>query len=104
MELKAQVAKIIIILLAFNLLIAFFLPVKDTDFGWHYRCGEEFITQGKLCLQNEYAYFLPDYKWANPNFIYDISLAKVFDHFGFVGVSILGSVIFTAILLLFFLI
>lgn len=115
MNLKAQIAKLktkiqslkllnilVIILLSGNILLSFFLPVKDTDFGWHYRCGEEFITQGKLCLQNDYAYFLPNYKWANPNFIYDISLAKVFDHFGFAGASVLGAVIFAAIFLLFF--
>jgi len=102
LELVRMLEKIIYATFAVLLLLVFFLPVKDTDFGWHYRCGEEFITQGKLCLQNEYAYFLPNYKWANPNFIYDISLAKVFDHFGFVGVSILGSVIFALIFLLFF--
>lgn len=94
--------RIIFATLTILLLLAFFLPVKDTDFGWHYRCGEEFITQGKLCLQNEYAYFLPNYKWANPNFVYDISLALVYDHFGFVGVSILGSIVLTVIFLLFF--
>lgn len=86
------------------LLVFFFLPVKDTDFGWHYRCGEDFLAQGKLCLQNEYAYFLPNYQWAYSNFIYDISLAFVYDHFSMVGISILGSLIFTSIFsLLFFL-
>lgn len=84
------------ILLAVNLFFAFLLPVRDNDFGWHYRCG------GKLCLTNEYSYFLPNYHWAYPSFLYDISLAKIFDNFGFFGISVFGAVIFTAIFLIYF--
>lgn len=92
----------LIVLLVLNLFLAFTLPVKDNDFGWHYRCGEEFLTQRKLCLSNDYAYFLPNYHWAYPSFLYDVSLAGVFDRFGFFGVSVFGAAIFTAIFLIYY--
>ena len=79
-----------------------FLPVKDTDFGWHYRCGEKFLTSGKLCLTNNFSYFLPNYRVANPSFIYDIGLAWIFDHFGFPGVSFAGAAVSTVIAWLLF--
>ncbi|MBI3559155.1 hypothetical protein HY085_02055 [Candidatus Gottesmanbacteria bacterium] len=84
------------ILLVINLFLAFLLPVRDNDFGWHYRCGE------KLCPTNEYSYFLPNYHWAYPGFFYDVSLAKIFNHFGLFGVAVFGAVIFTAIFLIYF--
>ena len=92
----------LISLLVLNFFLFFILPVKDNDFGWHYRCGAEFLTQGKLCLSNDYAYFLPGYHWAYPSFLYDVSLAGIFNHFGFVGVSVFGAIIFTIIYLIYF--
>lgn len=100
LELIRMLKKIIYATFAVLLLLVFFLPIKDTDFGWHYRCGEEFLKSGKLCLTNEFSYFLPNYHWANPNSLYDISLALIFDAFGFWGVSVFGSLIFTAIFLI----
>lgn len=93
---------VLISLLVFNLFLFYILPVKDNDFGWHYRCGEEFLTGGKLCLSNDYSYFLPNYHWAYPSFLYDIGLAGVFDHFGFAGISVLGAAVFTGIFMIYF--
>jgi hypothetical protein len=85
--------KILIFLFLLSVFLTSFLPVKDTDFGWHYRCGEEFINSGKLCLENNYSYFLPKYQAYNPSFLYDIGLAFVYDHFGFLGISIAGGIV-----------
>lgn len=95
-------AGLTVVLLIFNLLLVFFLPIKDTDFGWHYRCGEEFLKSGRFCLYNEFSYYLPNYQWAYSSFLYDISLALIFDAFGFLGVSIFGSLFFTIIFLILF--
>ncbi|PIV10025.1 hypothetical protein COS31_05765 [Candidatus Roizmanbacteria bacterium CG02_land_8_20_14_3_00_36_15] len=91
------------ILIVFLLSVFFvsFLPVKDTDFGWHYRCGKQFFDQKSLCTKNEFSYFLPNYRSSNPSLFYNIILALTFDRFGFTGVGILGSIIFTLSALLF---
>lgn len=77
-----------------------FLSVKDTDFGWHYRCGQNLIS-GKPCLSNNFSYFLPLYQAYYSSFIYDGLLALVYNRFGFLGVGFLGSVILTAGFVLF---
>lgn len=92
---------IIVILFLISIFIIGFLPVKDTDFGWHYRCGKQFITEKKPCLTNEFSYFLPDYKSAYPSFFYDVPLAFIYDRFGFIGISVLGSLIFSLSALVF---
>lgn len=87
--------KTTIVLFLISVFFLSFLPVKDTDFGWHYRCGHQFLTTGKLCLKNDFSYFLPHYQAYNPSFLYDIALAFVYNHLGFLGVSFLGAIIFT---------
>lgn len=96
-----SVNKILIGVFLLSVFVISFLPVKDTDFGWHYRCGNQFLTQKKLCIINEFSYFLPNYKSAYPSLFYDVSLAFIFDRFGFVGVSIFGALIFTLSALIF---
>ena len=72
-----------------------FLPVKDTDFGWHYRCGNEFLTKGILCTTNRFSYFLSNYQAFNPSFLYDIGLAVVYNLGGFIAVSFFGALLLT---------
>lgn len=86
--------KLVLLLFLLSAFMLGFLPVKDTDFGWHYRCGNDFLTTGLLCTKNRFSYFLTNYKAYNPSFIYDITLAFVYNHFGFVGISFLGGIIF----------
>lgn len=94
--------KIIVILFLVSAFLIGFLPVKDTDFGWHYRCGNQFITTGKLCLTNEFSYFLPNYKAYYSGHLYDIALALIYNHGGFLAISIVGSIIFLLSALIFF--
>jgi len=72
-------------------------PVIDTDFGWHYRCGQDFLTTGKWCQINRYSYLLPNYYWGYSTLIYDVLLVFLYDHFGFFGVMHLGAVIMTGL-------
>lgn len=78
-----------------------FLPVKDTDFGWHYRCGNEFLTKGILCTSNRFSYFLSDYQAFNPSFLYDIGLGFIYNSTGFIGVSVFGALLMTLCAFLF---
>lgn len=93
--------KILILLFSLTVFFLAFLPVRDTDFGWHYRCGEELITQGKLCISNDYSYYLPNYKAYYPSFIFDAVNAFVYDHSGFIGISVVGGLVIVAAGLLF---
>lgn len=84
--------KIVIVLFCLSSLAFGFQATKDTDFGWHYRCGKELLG-GNPCLKNKFSYFLPDYKAYYPSFVYDAALAVAYDRFGFIGLSILNSLI-----------
>ncbi len=91
-----MLSRVIFLLTLLVIFFLFFLPVKDTDFGWHYRCGHEVLNGDTSCLDhNTYTYYLNGYKWAYPRLIYDTSLSFVFDHFGLVGVSVFGATIMT---------
>ena len=88
-----MLSRVIFLLTLLVIFFLFFLPVKDTDFGWHYRCGHEVLNGNTSCLDhNIYTFYLSGYKWAYPRLFYDTSLSITFDHFGFIGVSILGAV------------
>lgn len=91
--------KILTILFCLSALIFGFQATKDTDFGWHYRCGKELLA-GHPCLENHYSYFLPDYQAYYPSFVYDTVLAINYDHFGFTGLSILNSLVLVCCVIL----
>jgi len=95
------VKKILIISFVLAVFFLAFLPVKDTDFGWHYRCGKEIWHNPTICINNNFSYFLPKYRSSNPHFIYDIVLAFVFDRFGFLGLVILYGLLISLSSLLF---
>ncbi|MEK7177774.1 MAG: hypothetical protein AAB705_03035 [Patescibacteria group bacterium] len=90
----------ILLFLVFIFLIGFF-PVRDTDFGWHYRCGKEFFTSGSLCINNHFSYFLPNYQAYYSGHLSDIITSFIYDHWGFLGISFLGSIIFSLAALIF---
>lgn len=71
--------------------LAFFLPLVDNDFGWHYVCGERILLGSRWCLENDLTYLLPGYKWAYTAFIYDALLAWGYNLGGFVFLSLMGS-------------
>jgi len=93
--------KIVIFLFFISIFLLSFFPVKDTDFGWHYRCGKEFLTSGSLCIKNNFSYFLPSYQTYYTGHLYDITISFVYDHWGFLGISFVGSIVFTLAALIF---
>ena len=77
-----------------------FFPFKDTDFGWHYRCGELLLSRAGICTTNLFSYYLPHYKWAYGTFVNDALIATIYDRFGFLGLSVLGALTFAALFFL----
>jgi len=72
-------------------------PTLDTDFGWHYRCGEQFLTTGSWCQVNRYSYYLPNYYWGYSTLVYDLMLVLVYRLSGFVGTMHFGALIMTTL-------
>jgi len=93
--------KIVVFLFFVLIFLISFFPIKDTDFGWHYRCGKEFLTSDSLCIKNNFSYFLPNYHSYYSGHLYDIIIAFIYDHWGFLGISFIGSIIFTLTALIF---
>ena len=93
--------KVLTILFFVLVFLLGFFPVYDTDFGWHYRCGKEFLASGSLCIKNNFSYFLPNYQAYYTGHLYDIIIAFVYDHWGFLGISFVGAIVFTLTALIF---
>lgn len=68
--------------------LLFFLPPIDTDLGWHLRYGEYFLQTGKILKENEFTYFLADYRWTNPFVLYEILVAGVYRLGGLTALSL----------------
>lgn len=103
--------RVLLILCLLCLLIVGFLPVIDTDFGWHYRCGlprnpehtlgsfwlrgKQIITGNTPCLNNTFSYYLSNYQAYYSSFLSDLSIATIYDFGGkFIGLSLFGSLLF----------
>ncbi len=65
----------------------FLIPLRDTDFGWHFRCGQMLIEKGKFCSTNSFTTLLNGYHWYSPSQGYQIALYFIFNIFGFFGVT-----------------
>lgn len=87
--------RVLIILFILTLGFFLFLPPRDPDFGWHYRCGKDLLT-GQPCTENRYSYYLPKYRAYYTSFIYDVVVAIMYDKFGLIGISIAGSLLIMA--------
>lgn len=73
-------------LLFLTFFFIFIVPMQDTDFGWHYRCGGDLATLGKLCRVNRYTYLLSGFKWNSPSQGYDLLLYFLYRSFRFPGI------------------
>ena len=76
--------------------------MKDTDFGWHYRCGVE-LLQGNPCMSNTFSYYLADYQAYYPSFLFDALTAFTYDAIGFNGLSFYYALIMVGIFYLIYL-
>lgn len=67
----------------------------DPDLGWHLKYGEYFFRTGRILRDNIFSTMMPDYKWVNHSWASDLLAYFTFDNFGFLGVTLLGSLIIT---------
>ncbi len=95
--------KLVIVLVFLTIFFASFIPVKDTDFGWHYRCGVE-LLQGNPCTTNTFSYHLANYRAYYPSFIFDAITAFTYDAVGFNGLSLFYALAITSVFYLIYLI
>lgn len=77
-----------------------FIPIKDPDFGWHYRCGQN-LLQGQPCISNSFSYYLATYKSYYASFLFDATTAVIYNFFGLNGLSFLHAAVITGVFYIF---
>lgn len=93
MKLKLNWSKILIWLTYIAVFVFLIYPYADYDWGWHFRYGEYFIKTGQILRDNIYNWTLPNYKWANPSWLYDVFVYLSYIKLGFAGFSIIGAAV-----------
>lgn len=68
-------------------------PYGDKDWGWHYKYGEYFFTNGKILLRDSSSWTMPNFAWTNHSWIYDLLLYVLNNSMGFIGLAIMGGLI-----------
>ena len=76
-----------------GLLLYFIYPYSDYDWGWHYRYGEYFFTQGKVLRHDIFSWTMPGYEWVNHSWLFDLLLYVLYTRFGFIGLSATGALL-----------
>lgn len=80
----------------------FLVPLTDTDFGWHYRCGQQIVNQGKLCDTNTFTTLLPNYQWTSPAQGYQVLIYFLYQLGGFPALTLFYG-LSSALVIFFFL-
>lgn len=73
-----------------------FVPY-DSDMGWHIKYGEYFFQNHAVLRENIFSTMMPGYHWINSSWATDLVTYFTFSRFGFLGISILGALVVTAI-------
>src|SRR5579885_2844511 len=68
---------------------------SDPDLGWHLKYGEYFWQHGKLLRDNTFSTMMPNFHWANTDWVTDIITYAVFHSGGFVGLTLLSAAVVT---------
>lgn len=79
----------------------FTIPLIDTDFGWHYRCGQQIVEQGRLCSTNDFTLLLNGYHWNSPAHGYQILLYFLYNLGGFPLIAVFYGLSAAAVFLIF---
>lgn len=73
-----------------------FVPY-DSDMGWHIKYGEYFFKNHQILRENIFSTMMPGYNWINSSWATDLVTYLTFNNFGFLGISVLGALVVTAI-------
>jgi hypothetical protein len=87
---------VVVLLLAVN----YFSPFADLDYTWQERTGEQILQSGRLRTEDAFSYTIagqrvPDFEW-----LYEVTLAVVWNAFGYGGLKLLRTICVGAPLLL----
>lgn len=73
-------------------------PFNNSDFGWHLKTGELIIQEKQIPYSDLFSYSMPDYKWADYEYLFHIIIGIIYKFFGIYGISaffgILNSFLF----------
>ena len=70
---------------------------SDSDLGWHLKYGEYFFRHHAILRENIFSTMMTDYRWINSSWATDLLSYMTFNHFGFLGLAILGAITITGI-------
>jgi hypothetical protein len=86
--------------------LAYFLPYifvfiaslywpKDPDLGWHLKYGEYFFKHHQILRDNIFSTMMPDFHWANGSWGTDVLTYFIYNHWGFLGLTLASALIIT---------
>ena len=73
--------------------VLFSFPISDADLGWHLRYGESFLNTGRVMRDNQFSWVMPDYRWANHSWGFDVLEATLFGGHRFWLLSLVGGLV-----------
>jgi hypothetical protein len=81
------------ILFFISIFFASLYPHADADAGWHLRYGEHLLETGTLLRENQFSWIMPDYRWVNHSWGYDLILASLNQIGGFTALSLTAALL-----------
>lgn len=66
-----------------------FFQVCDVDVFWQLKQGEVMLDTGTMVRSNIFSHTYPDYRWVNPEWLFQVTLAAAYRLWGWAGVSAL---------------
>jgi hypothetical protein len=92
------------LLMFFSVLLFFFLPPLDTDFGWHWRYGH-YIWQNQSVLKtNTFTVLNKGYYWPQSFHGYQLTTYVVYSLLGQMGLSLANGVLMVGVFLLLYIV
>ncbi len=88
-------AALVVAFLALTFLLGAF-PLKDTDFWWHLRTGDLIRQDGRVPTHDVYTFTVPDHRWIDLHWGFEVALSWGFEHGGIVGLNLAKCAITTA--------
>jgi len=92
-------------IIIFSLVVVFLATFKNPiefDLGWQLRDGQYIVQNKAISRENIYSYEMPTFRWVSDSWGTNVIRYLVYDNFGFLGLTILGSILTTLTFFIFF--
>jgi hypothetical protein len=66
---------------------------KDPDLGWHLKYGEYFFKNHQILRDNIFSTMMPNFHWANGSWGTDVLTYFIYNHWGFLGLTLASALI-----------